>query len=156
MRQRGIITPAVYDGGGSRYCGPTSLSAITGHDTATITKFIRRKFRPGPVKGMHNKEAIAYLRHCGYEVDLVYRSARLGYCASHEIGKVRPVTKPMNLRKWIDEYARGREVYLINVTQHYVVLHSGMIVCTSRSGKPVPAGEIKSMSKQAERVWRVT
>jgi len=155
-KQKGL-KPAQYAAGASHYCGPTSLSAITGNDTADVTRFVRRKWPwRKSVKGMHNEEAVEYLKHCGFRVELVYASMKAEGWRSVP-RQTKPDTKPMNLRTWLDEYAARRETYLVNVTGHYIAVHNGLAVCTSKSGRMVPVAELtRHIGRQMVMAWRVS
>lgn len=152
-RQRGTITPAKYDGG-SRYCGPTSLSAITGHPTSKITRRIRQMTNRTAIKGMFNYEVLEYLRQSGYTVEEVYRSlAGKNWPARF----ITPTRGPaITLRRFIEYHQRGRDVYLVNVTGHYLVLFGSEVVCTSAAGQPRPALESKYLRCKVKYAWRVT
>jgi hypothetical protein len=141
MRQRGTITPARYDVGSSTYCGPTSLSAITGHGTGMVTKWVRDTYRLKCVKGMRVPYAIGYLKAKGYTVDRVWGRYANGRCT---------------LGRFVDFHARPRDVYLVNVTGHYLVLHAGKVVCTSSGGQIRPASANKHLRRQVVNAWRVS
>ena len=151
MRQKGTICEAQYDMGASRYCGPTSLSAITGHGTAKITRWVRRRTGQQYVKGMTSKLAVEYLKANGYEVELAWEQTKWG------LGWP-PGTDGLaiTLRRFIEYHARPRDVYLVNVTGHFLVLHAGQIVCTSSGGRPIPASSSNYNRCRVKKAWRVS
>lgn len=153
--QRGRISNANYDGY-SRYCGPATLSAITGKGTAEICRSLRKMFALDAIKGMTNYQMLEYLKAAGYSVELVYRA--VGGSAAGWAGRVivAPSGLPMNFKKWHEENARGRDVYLVEVTGHYVALHNGQMVCTLNGGMLRSVANCRSYRKQVKRVWRVS
>lgn len=153
--QRGRISSANYDGY-SRYCGPTTLSAITGKGTAEICRSLRTMFARDSIKGMHNFEMLEYLKQVGYSVELVYQA--VGGSAAGWAGRVveAPSGLPMTFKKWHRENARSRDVYLVQVTKHYVALHNGQVVCTSNNGRICSIDEYRLGRKQVKKVWRVS
>ena len=103
---------------GSKYCGPVSLSALTGHGTRYITEKIRDRYGLYRVRGMQTEWCVWYLVEHGLN------------CKRMAI-KGRP-----NLRQWHEDYARKDETYLVGLTDHLVVIRNGMIVCTQFRGVP--------------------
>ena len=154
-RKPARIGEASYDHGASHYCGPTSLSAITGLGTGTITKIVRRLRRKSvlgvnragkaaAVKGMYNAEMLHVLKLLKYRAEQTY-AARTGF------GDPR-----VTFAKWADYHADGTSVYLVNITGHYLTYHAGRVVCTSKNGRLHPLSENRHLRKRVKRVWRVS
>lgn len=150
-RQKGTICEAQYDWGASKYCGPTSLSAITGHGTAMICGWVRRRTGRPYVKGMTTNLAVHYLKEKGYEVELVWQQTKwgLGWPAGSE-------GTAITLRRFVEFHARPRDVYLINVTGHFLVLHKNKIVCTSTGGRIADADSSTYLRCRVKKAWRVS
>lgn len=149
-RQKGTICEAQYDWGASKYCGPTSLSAITGHGTAMICGWVRRRTGQPYVKGMTTNLAVHYLKEKGYEVELVWKQTKFG------IGWKTSEGTSITLKRFIEFHARKRDVYLINVTGHFLVLHGGKVVCTSTGGTIQPAESSRYLRCRVKNAWRVS
>lgn len=157
MAQKGRISDALYDGY-SRYCGPTSLSAITGKGTLELCKRLRKITGRDAIKGLWNFEMLKLLESLGYKCELVYAAvggSRKSWLASNR-KPTAPNGLPMTLKKWHEENARGREVYLVQVAHHYVVIHNGQIVCTSNGGRLGPVSTNKYLRCQVKKVWKVS
>jgi len=148
-RKPARIGEASYDHGASHYCGPTSLSAITGLGTGTITKIVRKmrqkNGRAQAVKGMWNDEMLHVLKLLKYQAEITFR-----------YWEVKSGEKRTTFAKWADYHADKTSVYLVQLTGHYVVYHSGRVVCTSKNGRLHPVAENRHLRKMVKRVWRVS
>jgi hypothetical protein len=135
---------------GHRYkhwCGPSAVAIITGR----TLKFCHNKFaklrgkEPRYIKGVYNSEMRQVLREMGYSLEEI------------RIERINGSTKP-TLANWIDTVQttdQFRSVVLLNVTNHYVVAHRGM-VCDNKQPNPVPAREHKSARQQIVHAWIVS
>ena len=148
-RKPARIGEASYDHGASHYCGPTSLSAITGLGTGTITKIVRKMRRKNgraqAVKGMWNDEMLHVLKLLKYKAEIVFR-----------YWEVKSGEGRATFAKWADYHADGTSVYLVQLTGHYVVYHAGRVVCTSKNGRLHPVAENRHLRKLVKRAWRVS
>ena len=122
---------------GNRYCGPTSLSALTGHSTSYITSKVRNKFAVQRVRGMHTRWCLWYMNEAG-----------LSYTE-------KSFRKPCNLRNWHSNYARRDITYFVALTTHFVVIRNGMIVCTQFKGVAKPIALSKHLRKQVQSVYEI-
>lgn len=123
-----------------KWCGPSALAIITGR----TLKYCHNKLaalentKPRYLKGVSTSSMRIALRLMGYKVtrfDGVWHKT---------------------LRQYIEEHQRTaefRKVMLINVTNHYVVAHRG-IVQDNRDG-PAPAAKHSSARKRIDAAWIV-
>ena len=129
--------------GATKFCGPSALSALTGHDTGTIEWWLRAKYPrdyPGPVR-------ITYLHHlrdyllahrysaCRYPVGPPWSCVTEDDIRRYGVGIVPDlsllVSSPReSLQHWLRRTAkrRGDGVWLLRVTGHFVVARGIYIV----------------------------
>lgn len=123
---------------GSKYCGPTSISCVTGVGTKEICKVVRDKFPwRKQVKGLFNKELLVTLDHFGVK----YQQIKMTCCT---------------LRNWVDGYMRKGTTYILNLTGHYVVVSGDEIVCTQFKGQRTPLSNSKYLRTQVLKAWMIT
>lgn len=151
MKKNSTLRDASYDWGASRYCGPTSLSALTGMGTADITLKLRRQRMSGkPVKGMDNSEMEYFLERAGYTVERVFGRPR-------KPGWGRVTVESITLSKWLEWRADRRSMYLIHIGHHYVCYQWGRgMVCTSRGGVLHDASTNRYLRSRVKNAWRVS
>ena len=90
------------------------------------------------------------LKEKGYEVELVWKQTKFG------IGWKTSEGPAITLKRFIEFHARKRDVYLINVTGHFLVLHGGNVVCTSTGGTIQPAESSRYLRCRVKNAWRVS
>jgi len=123
---------------GNKYCGPTSLSALTGHSTSYITTKIRQKFNVCRVRGMYMEWCIWYLQHAGISCTIT------------------KFPQPITLKNWHENHARKDTTYFIGLTGHFVVVRNGKIVCTQFKGIPKNIHFSKYLRKQVKSVYIIS
>lgn len=122
---------------GSTYCGPTSLSAVTGVGTKELCAIIRSKFPYiKVVKGVSVDTMISMLDHFGLEYT-----------------KPSKAFKPCNLRTWLRDYRARDTTYILNLTGHYVVVRNDEIICTQFNGKITPICQSKYLGTRVKRYY---
>ncbi len=101
---------------GSGYCGPTSLSAVTGVGTKEIAQTVRHYYPSiKRVCGLENMVLTKVLDHFG--VKNRHKSCR------------------GTLRSWVEDYRRPNTAYIVHVSSHYLVVYNDQVVCTQFGGK---------------------
>lgn len=122
---------------GSKYCGPTVLSAVTGIGTKELCQIIRfinpnRKM----VKGLSNHDLSETLKYCGVNTQDSY-------------------PRKINLRNWIKLNKKPDITYIINVSNHYLVIKNGYVICTQFGGRIESLCRSKYLGCQVHRVWQI-
>lgn len=120
---------------GSKYCGPTVLSAVTGIGTKELCQIIRflnpnRKM----VKGMYNNEISEVLQYC--KISFSFKNY-----------------SKINLRNWIKGYQRKDVTYIINVSSHYLVIRNYQVICTQFKGAINHVSKSRYLGCQVKRTW---
>lgn len=114
-----MFQPAIYTG--SKYCGPTSISCLTGHPTGYVCEKIRARFpNYKRIRGLHPNALLWYLRDI----------AKLTVIGNHDKS-----TEWGTLNTWRALYQKRDVVYLIIVSNHYIVLKNNEVCCTQFKGK---------------------
>lgn len=109
-----MFQPAIRNG--NRYCGPTSLSCVTGKPTKEIAAIIRHYFpRIKRVVGTPSTAITKVLQH--YQVKASFR------CLSG------------TFRSWIANWQRKDTTYILWVSNHYLVVRNNQVVCTQFRGQ---------------------
>lgn len=113
---------------GSSYCGPTSLSCVSGIGTKEISKIIRHYFpRRTRIKGMYPKELEETLFHL--DINFTKHKANC------------------NLSAWTKYFQKPNAVYILNLTTHFLAVCNGNIVCTQFHGKIAAITDSKYLKK---------
>ena len=120
---------------GSKYCGPTALSALTGMGTKEICRAIRKATGMGQVKGLHELHAVRFLRQFGM--------------------KVKPTPAGGSLAAWCSEWACSAAVHLVIPANHYVVINGKQIVCTQFRGQIADLAQSKYLRCRVKLAWEV-
>jgi len=148
-RKPARIGDASYERGASHYCGPTSLSAITGLGTWPVTGIVRRlRSRNGNaagVKGMYNSEMLHVLKLLKYKAEKTF-----------SLWSEENAGKRVTFAKWADYHADGTSIYLVQITGHYLVYQAGRVTCTSKNGRLHPLSENRHLRKFVKNAWRVS
>lgn len=132
---------AILDGGSS-YCGPTSLSAISGVGTKTITRMIQETRRnTRKVTGIAVIEAMAMMKKLKIKNELIYNKA---------VSKSK-----YNLASWVAKNGKSGVTYLVVVTGHMLVVRDRRVVCTQWKGMEGNLAESKSLFKMVKFVWKI-
>jgi hypothetical protein len=125
------------------YCGPTAIAALTGVPISRIEKMLRRRRRGGykdingrkiPIQGTGNHEVLRVLKTLGCKV------------------KKFTMTESTISRFCHDTEHAG--TFLVNVTDHYVTTHAGL-VCDTYCKTPTPVAEYPKPQLRVVRAWRV-
>jgi hypothetical protein len=128
------------------YCGPYAIAVLTGVPVTRIEKMLRRR-RKGwrddlgrklPIKSAGNTECIRVLETLGCKVERV-----------------------SDLQPTLGAFCRDREfvslTYLVNVTDHYVVVHKGTYCDSGTRGVPKPIADAGSCARwKVHKAWVVT
>lgn len=102
---------------GTRYCGPTALSAVSGLGTLEISRIIRDKYEHQKyVKGLYASQLQCVL------TQLKIRHVKTSY------------DFPLTLRRWREERQRPDATYIVWVTGHFLTVKDNRIVCTQNGG----------------------
>lgn len=101
---------------GTRYCGPVSLSAVTGAGTKEISKVIREYYPE--VK-----------RVCGV-CDLWVSSVLIHYGV-----KARWSEASCTLKTWSADWQRRGATYMVSTSDHLLVIRDDKVICTQFGGK---------------------
>ncbi len=121
---------------GCRYCGPTSLSAVTGIGTKEIAQTVRHYYPAiKRVRGLHTVGLTKILDHFG----------------------VQYKTKPCkgSLRTWVEDYRRANTPYIVHVSNHYLVVYNNQVVCTQFGGEIGPLTKSKYLRCRVHRYWMI-
>lgn len=132
-----MIYDAKYDGG-SRFCGPTSLSVLTGLGTEFITKKLNSKLKRKRIKGVPTWIMWEFLKYTGLKNKVVY-------------DKVKSKDR-YTLRSFIDKCTKPNTNYLIVLTKHYIVYRDGKVYCTQFKGQGKDFQESKFLRCRVESV----
>ncbi|WP_432263031.1 hypothetical protein [Cupriavidus sp. TMH.W2] len=127
---------------GNRYCGPTAISLLAGIATGDAARLIRAGAR-GEIRAVRGASA-----H-----DVCRVLATLGLASTEEAVAGRPT-----LRRWMGEHSHAAGTYLVNITDHWVVVHGRDGVACSRTDGALVAGDAhpnaRSFVKHAYRITR--
>lgn len=127
--------------GGSNYCGPTSLSAITGVGTKSITRIIQKvRNNNRKVTGIAVIEAMALMKAMGVQSNLIHQPSG---------------AKAPRLSSWLTRNKKKGMTYLIVVTGHMLVVRDNEVVCTQFGGMAGPLSASKSLFKNVKFVWEI-
>lgn len=129
------------------WCGPTALSILTGNRVEYCARKVAKLRNEGRrkawwsakrVRGVSNFEMRYVLDHMGYQLIRLH---------DHDC-------KGKTLQGWINSYSSKyhRAICLVNVTDHYVVIHLGQ-VNDNRSKQQCPVEEHSSRRCKIENVW---
>lgn len=136
------LHPAI---GPNRYCGPGALAILTGLDTAQTAKRIREVSGSQRVRGTATRHMVQVLREEGYTIEQIQIPFR------PTLAKFAELT----MREGTG-FTRG--VYLVNVTNHYVVLDTREYfpqACDNQSVYPLCVSSFKRARKHVVTAWRV-
>jgi len=124
---------------GNGYCGPTSISAVTGLKTSDIAVVLRKLNRDRiRVRGIYDCELLKALDYFGVKYSVC-----------------RNYTKMCNLRNWISDYMGRDKTYIVSLTGHYIVVRNGSIVCTQFAGKITDISKSKYLGSRVKRFWEI-
>lgn len=122
---------------GSKYCGPTSLSCVSGIGTKEICKIVRHlDSRRKRIRGMYNREMEKVLDYLN-------------------IGWKLLNFKKCTLSNWVEGYRRTGATYILNVSRHYLVLKDDKVVCTQFKGEIGELKNSKYLRCRVNKVWMV-
>jgi hypothetical protein len=130
------------------WCGPTVVSSITGRDVARVKDLIRDRrgykwLGKEAVKGTTWNDIHHALKHYGYRLD----------SQSAFFDKERPT-----LAGWLRMTSKTRKpdaYYVVNLTDHWVVIHGRKFCDSLTKGKPVFLRSAPGRRKRVERVYVV-
>jgi hypothetical protein len=124
---------------GNGYCGPTSISAVTGLKTSDIAAVLRKlnqnRIR---VRGINDYELLMALNYFG---------VKYSRCKNYK--------KMCNLRNWISGYMGRDKTYILRLTGHYIVVRNGKVVCTQFRGKITDISKSKYLGSRVKRFWEI-
>lgn len=124
---------------GNGYCGPTSISAVTGLKTGDITVVLRKLNRNRiRVRGINDYELLMALNYFG---------VKYSRCKNYK--------KMCNLRNWISDYMGRDKTYILRLTGHYIVVRNGKVVCTQFRGKITDISKSKYLGSRVKRFWEI-
>jgi hypothetical protein len=122
---------------GSKYCGPTSLSAVTGIGTKELCQIIRHiNPKRKMVKGLNNTDLEKTLRYCGINWD-------------------RRCYEKITLGNWNKINKQPDAVYIIQVSNHYLVIKNGYVICTQFGGRIESLCLSKYLKCQVHSTWQI-
>jgi hypothetical protein len=132
------------------WCGPAALALITGRTLKHCHRLLAqiRGIDQRYLKGVQNYEMKRALTRMGYSKKGIAIPLREGKKSMHM----------PTLRQWIEEDMKTkhwRGVVLVNVTNHYVVAHRGL-VADNQWQKPVPPVVHPAGRKRIEQAWLIT
>ena len=121
---------------GNRYCGPVSLSAVTGIGTKEIAQTVRHYYP-------------SIKRVCGLE-DIVLTTVLDHF-------GVKYTTNSCNgtLRSWVENYRRPNIPYIVMTSSHYLVVYNDQVVCTQFGGKIALLADSKYLRCRVHRYWLI-
>jgi len=148
--------------GSNRYCGPTSIAAVTGCTTdeaATIIQHSRANRRP--VQGIYNHELTHARRELGYQYD--HEEYERGYRhRPHAHGGItlhRFDDRP-TLSAWLRDPAHRQGTWIVQASRHYIVVQGDHVLDTGAWYTPRTPVRIRPgmrmMRVRVNDVWRVT
>jgi hypothetical protein len=120
---------------GSKFCGPTSLSALTGIGTKEICRAIRKMAGLSCVKGLKVGTAVNFLRRFGMSV--------------------KPAPAGGSLAAWCSEWACSAAVHLVMPGHHYVVINGKQIICTQFQGQIADLAQSQYLRCRVKLAWEV-
>lgn len=145
-----MLHPVVNSTGEKAWCGPTVVSAITGADIVAVKALIKRyRGSRRAVKGTSWYELQAVLRSLGWDMTLSLNAM-----------EERPT-----LAQWYREHRAfvrehrpdlKRAIYIVNVTNHWVVVGGQWFCDTFTKGHPVRFTQAPRKRKRVEKVYAVT
>lgn len=150
-------------GNARAWCGPTVVSAITGHDVVWVKKHIAdyRRGRQGlestlnsmfgrdvqrrvVVKGTHWWELAHVLERTGRKM---VQTSNYGHLTT----KDRPT-----FAAWLKKYRYEKDaIYIVGLTNHWIVVEGRWMLDTHTKGKPVRCTQGPHRRRRVETVWKV-
>lgn len=115
---------------GSTFSGPAALSSLTGLGTKEICTAIRTHFGNIRIKAIFKPQIEWFLQTCKLRLN------HIAFDRSYkrdDKGMWQPVKGP-TLERWAKENQIPDILYLINVSEHYLVLLNNRICCTQFDG----------------------
>jgi hypothetical protein len=122
------------------FCGPTVVAAITGRPYAEVTRIIRHQTGRRAIMGTSIGELASCLAHLGYEVGRGERQDD------------RPTLARWARRRTGEQRAR---MCIVEVTGHWVLVHSRWFLDTKTKGKPVLLKDAPGRRKRVKNVYPV-
>ena len=123
--------------GGNRFCGPAAISTITGISTDDASRIIRHITGRRQVTWTSTHEVHQAMQWRGYRI----------------VEKRMDGDNP-TLARWLRERQNRRATYLINVTNHWVVVRGNKFV-DSKHRDPVNTRQAKGRRARVKRVYTV-
>lgn len=159
------IDPLTTSGKSQTWCGPSAVSSITGRSaecTAAWVNDYRRRPLHHLVYGSQAYELAHALRALGYA--LIPRYVLSNKRSGPAVGN-RPVVyvPPPGLTLAKFSRVRGKDVfellprsslYLVNITDHWLVLQGNKVVCSAQT-KGVTIGKARKRRARVKKVWEV-
>ena len=129
-----MFADAIIDG--SSYCGPVSLSCVTGIGTKSISKIVK-SYYPNrySIKGMYEHELKKVLIH----LNIKYTTNKAN----------------CNLLAWTKYFQKPNKVYILQLADHYLVIKDDKIVCTQFDGKIMPLTESNYIKCQVKNYYEI-
>ncbi len=125
------------------WCGPAAIAAVTGYDTATITKLLRSVSGRASVRGVYCSDLLAALKILGY--------------AATEIGRAPSFRwERSTLLQWRKRHRAAAKAspVIVNVTGHYVTLFGDMLV-DNHTKTPVRFSKAPHRRKRVKQAWAI-
>jgi hypothetical protein len=129
---------AIYDGG-STYCVPTSLSAVTGVGTKKITEIIQKLRK--------NKRKVTGVSVM--EIKQLFNLLKI---------EAEPTMLPgdrIRLSKWATYIRQKGVVYLVLTRSHMMVIRDSEVICTQFKGCVGPLGQSKFLKSEIRMAYAV-
>lgn len=132
----------VREQGDNSYCGPASLSIITGQPVSEITRILREVTGRTQIKGCYNSWLDFALRKLDYVM-----------VPLPTLGKSDKPT----VAKWLKEHKDrpADTTYLLNVTNHYIVIR-GRKIADNHNPNGVFLRQYGHRRKRVVRAWRIS
>jgi hypothetical protein len=121
---------------GNTFCGPCSLSAISGIGTKEIAKIVRHyNHRRIRACGIWNTDLINVLNHLGIKWE-----KQKANC---------------NLLAWTRYFQKRNVVYILHLKNHFVTVRNDKIVCTQFWGKVTPLEQSKYLKNKVVAFYEI-
>ncbi len=121
---------------GNTFCGPCSISAVSGIGTKEIAKIVRH-YNPTRLRacGIWNTDLINVLNHLGIKWE-----KQKANC---------------NLLAWTRYFQKRNAVYILHLKNHFVTVRNDKIVCTQFWGKVTPIEQSKYLKNKVVAFYEI-
>lgn len=136
--------------GKNKFCGPTVLSVLSGRSTDECALLASRD--GNPLKGMYVSEMGESLRKLGIKY-IWKRCYNTKYY--NQFNRRHPYP---TLKTWAETCRKPSErnnIFLINITGHYILLKGNMVLCSQTLGEWVPLSEYRRKSSHVQNFFKI-